>query len=284
MKSKNYFKNAFASAFASASIASPHCDRRTCVIDPALVLSPYGVPLVKELGKVIELWLGRELWHILNNSSLYRQQPESIAPKGVASQFAAREETQRSLQAWERFQLNTDLAKLDLFWLGDNLKDSLLPASRNAEIFWRWEAIAKSLDDRLQPSDPILTLAVRDAVALAIALDSAFILTCLPLGDFEPNPTPEICSTLTAWGVPCQLLPSQDSMASVERDYLRQLLVQASIAKFLWAGLRLAVLHLVVPASGEFETRSIPIVEEITDSLKPSSFCWMGVRGFWYSL
>jgi hypothetical protein len=267
MKSRNYFKSA---------IDSPQCDRRTCVIDPALVLSPYGVPVVKELGKVMELWLGRELWHILNNSSLYRQQPESIAPAG--------EKTRRSLQAWERFRLNTDLAKLDLFWLGDNLKDSLLPASRNAEIFWRWEAIAKSLDDRLQSSDPILTLAVRDAVALAIALDSAFILTCLPLEDFEPNPTPEICSTLAAWGVPCQLLPSQDSMASVERDYFRQLLVQTSIAKFLWAGLRLAVLHLVAPASGELETRSIPIVEKITDSLKTSSFCWMGVRGFWYLL
>jgi hypothetical protein len=38
--------------------------RWACVLDPALILSPYG-PELRRLGEVVELWVGRELWHML---------------------------------------------------------------------------------------------------------------------------------------------------------------------------------------------------------------------------
>ena len=38
--------------------------RWACVLDPILALSEYGLPLVKQLGKVMDLWVVREFWHI----------------------------------------------------------------------------------------------------------------------------------------------------------------------------------------------------------------------------
>ncbi|MDF5708725.1 MAG: hypothetical protein PUP90_13950 [Nostoc sp. S4] len=54
-----------------------------CIIDPALALSVHGVPLIQQLGEVMELWVVRELWHILDNSNFYLHHPELITPRGI---------------------------------------------------------------------------------------------------------------------------------------------------------------------------------------------------------
>ncbi len=269
-----------------------------CIIDPALALSAHGVPLIQQLGEVMELWVVRELWHILDNSNFYLHHPELITPRGIGpsrtpkQERIALEETLWSLKRWEQFRMETDLAGLNLFWLGDSLRESLLPKNRNLEIFWQWEALTKSLDSQLDKSetiDYVLPLAFRDTIALAASLGSAFILTYQQKADFEKNLPPEICKALQFWGISCQALTSRDSLVSRERDYLRQLLISTGTTKFLWAGLHLTVLHLFVPKSLKTDmlTRNLPLSpssldEDRVGNPKLQNKSWIGARGFWY--
>jgi hypothetical protein len=266
-----------------------------CVIDPALALSRYGVTLIKQLGKAMELWIGRELWHILENSNLYIQQPELIAPRGFNTprthqqERKALEEVLWALQAWEQFRLNTDLAGLNLFWLGDNTKESFLPPDRRLEILNRWEAIASVLDAQLkQPDvkDYILPLAFRDAIALATSLENTFILTYQPTTNGDKNSPPEICGVFEAWGIPYQHLTCQDPMVAIERDDFHQVLIHTNTAKVVWSGVHLAILHLLVPASFNLSKALQPTQPKSPLQLQESVDTPQGLmteaRGFWY--
>ncbi len=51
--------------------------RWACVLDPTLALSRFGLLLVKRLGEVMELWVVRELWHVLDNTQ-YDTNPQSM--------------------------------------------------------------------------------------------------------------------------------------------------------------------------------------------------------------
>jgi hypothetical protein len=269
-----------------------------CIIDPALALSRYGVTLIKQLGKVMELWIGRELWHILENSALYIQQPELISPRGfngtitLQQERKALEETLWALREWEKFRLGTDLAGLNIFWIGDSRKESFLPKNRNVESLDRWEAVANSLDsrfDQMNTKDYILPLAFRDVIALATSLEDAFILTRQPPEDTNENAPPEICSALEAWGIPCQYLTSQDSMSAIESQDLRKLLIRTNTAKVVWSGVHLAILHLLVPdtlglqkASHQSQSISLLKFQQSVDNRTLYKSPLTGARGFWY--
>jgi hypothetical protein len=274
--------------------------RWICVIDPALAMSQYGVPLITQLSRVMELWVVRELWHILDNSDLYLQRPELITPKGSPlvktpeQERKALEETFWALKAWQQFRTGTDLAGLKLFWLGDKPQESFLPQDVDLEIFGRWELLANLLDaqtNQPQSKDYILPLAFRDTMALTISLGSAFILTYQPPSeDSEQNCPPEICRALETWGIPCQYLTAQDSMVAIERDFLHHLLIRTDTAKVLWAGVRLAVLHLLVPVvpnlhkqTEHLQTSSFTLLQNPSeDLLKSFSSPWAGAKGVWY--
>lgn len=270
----------------------------TCVIAPTLALLPCGVSLVKQLGKVMELWVSREFWHIIENSDYYLQQPELITPKGdtfarTLEQWKTVEETLWSLKEWQKFRIANDLVGLNLFWLGDSPGNSYLPKNRNVEIFWRWEFIASLLDSQisqLQTKDYILPLAFRDTIALAASLESAFILTHQPPSGFDENLAPEICTTLEKWGISCQALPHQDSFVAMERNYLRELLIQTDTAKFVWGGVHLTVLHLLISSAENLilpeqsQRSSLSVIEDLEDNIRPRSCSWLGARGFWYSI
>jgi hypothetical protein len=199
-----------------------------------------------------------------------------------------------SLEAWKRVRLETDLAGLNLFWLGDSLKESFMPKGKSLEIFWRWESLASSLDDRIdqfQTANSVLTLAYRDTVALAASLGSAFILTYQLPQNFARNVPPDICKALENWGVPCQVLTSEDSIVAMECNDLRQLLISTGLAKLLWTGLHLTVLHLVVPkvyAIGMVPEQSQVIqdsqIENSAIALELKKNLWAEAYGFWYQI
>ncbi len=107
----------------------------------------------------------------------------------VSSQINAREKTLPenrtsleemlwSLKEWEKVQSRRDLGRLNLFWLGDNLRESLLPKDREPEIFSYWEFLAGSLDNQIDKilTNDVLTLAFRDAVALLASARICFLL------------------------------------------------------------------------------------------------------------
>jgi len=267
--------------------------RWACVLDPTLALSIYGLPLVKQLGEVMELWIVRELWHILDNPRFYLHQPQRISgqqptltapsdiPYGVV----------QTLQEWERLRTLSDRNSWNIHFLADVIGESCVPSGIDTNIIWRWESLAQSLDTRLDTqltkTDP-LTLAFRDLAALA-ATRPACILTHHP--NLEESPA--ICKTLEQWGITCHSVAQTNAIADIEREQFRSLLVHAGLSKFLWAGLNLAVLHLVVPAAATLSTLqdqdwsdeyTFSEMDESTRDRTTPANLWQGAQGFWYSI
>jgi hypothetical protein len=271
--------------------------RWTCVIDPSLLLSQYGLLLVKSLGEALELWIARELWHILDNPNFYLQPSESIPPHTVLkqpseTQTVTQQPVTQWLKNWQSIRAETYPANLNLFWIGDTPGESFLPSESDPQLMERWEALACSLDQRLTQqsiTSNLLTSAVRDTAALAAALGSAFILTSQP-ADSQQNshPSPEICLMLEQWGIPCRQIDPLDAIATMERKALLQLIIATGFSKFLWAGLHLVVLHLVVPPATSYDKIQLPETiysfNEVSDLEASLLNGWKGAQGFWYRL
>jgi hypothetical protein len=276
--------------------------RWSCVLDPSLFLSQYGLALVQMLGDVLELWITRELWHILDNPSFYLTQPNLVAPQAPVSQAKLKSASdllsvvqQQRIQVfrgWERFRAETPASHLNLFWVGDRPSESFLPDGTNAHLMEHWEMLARALEERsVHPvvSHDVLASALRDTAALAAVLGSAFILTCQQFE--EANEPPEICQILEQWEVPCRQIDPHDAIAELERENLHQLIISTGFSKFLWAGLHLVVLHLVVPSAFTFQsnTRQLWATHSVSqesdlESLPSITNMWEGAQGFWYCL
>ncbi|NEO47112.1 MAG: hypothetical protein F6K55_24510 [Moorea sp. SIO4A3] len=272
-----------------------------CVLDPALALSYYGVHIAQQLGEIMELWIARELWHILNNTKFYLQQPEllisksTLNDKGSEQDRATIESVIWSLKEWKGLQTENDLLGLNLFWLGDSLKESLLPKGTTIKLLPRWEYLARLLDRRInqsQGTNDTLMASFRDTVALTASLDSAFILSYQKPTDFSNNRPPDICKALDNLGISCQLVSPQDRIVALESEYLRQLMIYTGLAKLLWEGLHLCVIHLVTPAVPASDRMSKPswsdnCADDPEDSGNFPEFkgdLWRNAKAFWYKL
>jgi hypothetical protein len=264
-----------------------------CVLDPSLLLSPYGLPITRGLADVMEVWVVRELWHILDNIQFYLQHPESIQA-GVAATTAnhvpiAQSEIAQTLRDLEYWRMNTDLARLNLFWIGDRPNESFLPSSVDPQLIHRWEFLAAALNKELDAHFNVLVgldVALRDAVALSVALSSAFILTYQTPAKYRANSPPGLCLTLENWGFSCQQMDGSDPIVHLERDQLLRLLIAVGAAKFLWSGLHLAILH-VVTSSGCMTSL---VADRLCQTGKQENAepetprLWQGAQGFWYWL
>jgi hypothetical protein len=234
-----------------------HQPHRTCVLDPMLALSSYGIPLVKQLGTVMDLWVGREFWHVLENIQFYLQHPELLLLNRAMpdrteyiAAFSAPEIIQ-SLREWEKFRQELDRDRLKLFWFGDRLNESSLPRDLPPNTIRDYEILARSLDDRIPrspQSSETLTSLLSDTLALSASLGSSFILTRQYAGKDDLKLLPEICLELESFGITCEMVKGEDEMVAIEQKYLRQIFVQVGLSKLLWAGLRFSVLHLLVPS------------------------------------
>lgn len=98
---------------------------------------------------------------------------------------------------------------------------------------------------------------------------------------------------MEGWGIPCRAVAREEPLRALECDYLRQLIVQAGLAKLCWAGLRLAVLQFVVPAAAALSRPSsleeIPFSDDegFMDAAQrdePDFDLWQVAQGFWYPL
>ena len=272
--------------------------RWACVLDPVLALSEYGLPLVKQLGELIELWIVREFWHILDNTQFFLRQPELILGHQAATLSPQQQQTRsqqavRALQEWERLRTTTDRHSWNINFLADVIGESCVPIGIDTDIIGRWESLAQSLDAQLdrQPIQPdTLTLAYRDLAALAAARP-ACVLTHRSVAEVSQNLPPGICLTLEQWGIPCQQIQPTNAIATIERDQFRNLLVHAGLSKLLWAGLDLVVLHLVVPAAATLSTTrnwseefSFPEIEDLIELEAMPLNLWEEAQGFWYAV
>jgi hypothetical protein len=121
-------------------------------------------------------------------------------------------------------------------------------------------------------------------------LGSAFILTYQPAESHaSPNPPPAICLVLEKWGIPCQQIDPLDAIATLERANLLQLIISTGFSKFLWAGLQLVVLHLVVPSAITYycKAQHLWMTPSLSQERDPAALpcvpnVWEGAQGFWY--
>lgn len=284
--------------------------RWRCVLDPMLALTPHGLMLAKQLGDLLELWVVRELWQILDNTHFYLQNPEYLQPSKVSSptlgkslRSASTHIEEQSLYDWEEVRLESDLAGLNLYWIGDAIGQSLLPETVNKDIVEQFEALAQSLDNQYQSDIEMnrpLHSVFRDMAAATAALDSAFILTIAPLAELEEAPEPLICTMLRQWGLRCEEIDGSDRFAAIEREHLQALIAHAGLSKLVWSGARLALLHLMLPKALSFQLQQHrvrqnldlnpvePWPSEATDWNKSTTRNpinpWENAQGFWFLL
>ena len=269
--------------------------RRACVLDPGLMLSRFGLLLARRLGEVMELWMPREFWRILDNSQFYLRQPESLfrmsddERRVSVRQAPNMDEIATAIKEWERIRMENDLSGLKFFWIGDGLPESLVPPGTGADLVWRYESLARALDRPLAGRGP-MACAARDTAALAAALGAAFVLTYRTTEDIRAGAAPAICDVF-AECLSCQSVAEGDPIAATERDHLRHLLVHSGAANLLWAGLNLAVLHLAVPAAAILyvapqptSTDDLGEVDTVAPVAESSAGPWDGARAFWYPL
>lgn len=265
--------------------------RWTCVLDPTLALSVHGLPLLTRLGSALEVWVARELWHILDNTHFYLERPDVLLMADGRDGRAERAQAMAQvLREWERIRLDNDPSRQHCYWIGDGPLESFLPEGLDPDIVWRYEALSATLDRRLPDMGTPLPSACRDTVALAVCLPAAFVLTHLPSGD--GNLGPAICRVLEDGGIPCREVAADDPWQKKESDLLRQVLVQTGLGKWVWSGLRLAVLHLAAPAVCAVDAPAVDdmdylgygLDEEKVPEPEPAVDYWREARGFWYPL
>src|SRR5215510_15785019 len=114
--------------------------RITCVLDPSLALSRYGLSVARGLGDVLELWVVQEFWRILDNTSYYLERPQLLvgqlddAGSPYRSNGDDAAEAAEALRDWERLRLETDFIGKHIYWLGDGPYESCVPAGRGPEL------------------------------------------------------------------------------------------------------------------------------------------------------
>lgn len=247
--------------------------RPAAVLDPWLCLNRLGPALIQRLQRSVELWIVRELWHILDNSHFYSLSPDALItpadPRDLLSEYQRafvneqlesetsdaplatavdlrRASLEVTLRAWERIRLSTDLAGLKLYWLGDGLCESLLPDGSSPSIHARHNQVVEALDRKLLPNSPV-ACGQRDALALALALGGVPVLSVIDADDAAPS----LCARLLEnSGTPCQRAPDHDALVASQRSIWQTLLVNAHCASLVWSGLRLALVHVEFPELG----------------------------------
>ena len=252
----------------------------SCVLDPAIALSHNGVLIAENISKEIDLWVVQELWNIVNDAKFYFSRTELIIPSTIAYKEAASAEVVWSLKEWSKAKQEKDLSKLGMYWLGDNLQESLLPKDKPVELYQQWEASASALDRRNEinrnNNSEILNLAFRDTIALAASLKSAFVLTYQPSTDSDSSPA--ICKALENWGISSQIINQRNPIVAMERQYIRQLIVRAGLSKLLLVGVNLVAFHLAIPGVVS------STYKDISHDLDRESYFWNNVKGVWYYL
>jgi len=258
--------------------------RRSCVLDPTLALSRHGLVLAQRLSTEFDLWVAREFWTILDNPISYDDHPGVLAH----DHGARAEIIKQAMRQWDVARSEKDLAGLNLYWLNDALGTSLLPSTVDPQLLVRFETLARAAEDlpvdvEADPVPPELESCVRDTLALSVALSShrAFVLT----GWDEPagSGAPAFCQLLQRWRIRSDYV-DQPSRAFMTDTFFGPLFARAGVTELMWAGLRLAAVHIVAPraaAVASFGAGHAPWADP--NESEPEGY-WNDAIAFWYPL
>lgn len=246
--------------------------RQSCVVDVPLALAPGGLLFTLRLANEANVFLGRELWHTLDNLDLLLEQPE--------------DKTASDVKLWKLARLDTPINQLGLYWAGESRRESLLPEDQDKQFLQRYELLAQALDD--QRGEDGETWAVGDeqqscvdTLALAGALMPYRPIIFTTGADHSPL-LPYLQNHLKL-----QALPR--TAAQQARAYFRPLFFRTGVSDLLWHGLELTAVHLVapqtlvLPAQEPNKSHYDPRWTEWQD-YEPDLNAWEGAAAYWYSL
>lgn len=223
--------------------------RWACVVDPMLALAtPLGAQLVQRLSTVLDLWVVRSFWQTLDASEFYRRDPLAFWPSAMHE----RQEDQgndvvTAIRLWEQVRARTDLSRCNLHWVSDNLSESALTEQAPEDLVERYETLHQALAARADPSDELTETAgffgLLDALSLAAALGPIRMLTLAPA-----HPLSTLAAACRLLDLPLQTVAA-DALLDLERQRLHGLLVEAGASPLLWAGLPIATVQILLPAT-----------------------------------
>lgn len=257
--------------------------KQPCVLDPTLILAhPHGPELAMRLTQVLEPWLTRSFWQIIDSSELLAQQRSFTAAPPVPESLHVRTNA-AALTSWIALRDRTDASSWPLRWVGDNPSESQLGDADCLEIVERYERLARALEDRAGPGlsrcaswhygiDPILT--ALDTAALSATLGGALILCEIPTRDAAPWPVQAMSLT----GLhPLRIDDARnDSLFDTEREWVRDILVTAGLSVVAQRLPPLAIVHVLADL--------VAIAQTANDSTDTQADPWATAHAWWYVL
>jgi hypothetical protein len=266
--------------------------RWRCVPDPDLCLTQSGAAFVRGLLAHAEIWVTPEFLNILDSRPLYDREPELLTADGDGRCLRSEggDEVRHALQIWSHVRDDAGRGGGLLHWVRDAPHESCLPVGMEDHVVQRWEAMAEALDLRLPSAAALscgpMAAAMRDVTALAATLTDAAVLC---RRDPSGNAPPLLCRYLREWRLPCRHLPADDELVERDRGMVLNLMVEAGLPGFLWAGERFVVVRLLVPGGAGLPRSREPaeLLEEpyfLADEPHPVRSAWDGAQAFWYDL
>ncbi len=259
-----------------------HSRKLPCVLDPVLVLSaPYGFSLALRLTQVVEPWLTRAFWQLIDASDWVMPH---LARGGAEDRLQPQGEV---LQAWIAMRDQTDAGSWPFRWIGDRFAESQLKDhADDAGLIARYEDLAESLAARTENTgtgeprawpviwDPLQ--ASLDTLALSAALDAAVVLTARA-DDNAPWPV----QALGEAGIAAERLDPvpPESLFAAERARLRDALAAAGLACLAQQLPPLAVVHVM--AGGR---ATLPTVGLLPAERDAAADAWSDAQAWWYAL
>ena len=258
--------------------------KQACVLDPALLLAhAQGPAFALRLTRVLEPWLTRSFWQLIDASELLSRHGCVDATQDLGAPRMLPDAS--ALADWISLRDNTDAGSWPLRWVGDNVAESQIGDDADADVVGRYEHLASALAQRVESKlaqcgrwrhgvDP--RLSAMDTLALSATLDGALVLSVTPLSQAQ-DPWPVQAMTLAGLNA-LRLEPmSQDTLFAAERLWVRDALVSAGLAALAERLPQLAVLHVMVNVN----TPPLPPAG-LADAQLPDP--WASAQGWWYPL
>jgi hypothetical protein len=258
-----------------------------CVIDPALVLCHAQGPLIAQrLTQVVEPWLTRSFWQVLDASELllHHHSGTLIALTDAQPSARAPQPVPEALLEWMRLRDSTDAGSWLFRWVGDSLAESQTHDDADAQIVDRYEMLAQSwaqalgawpLEDGctqpwVQGFDAVAS--AMDTLVLSATLGGAVVISLCEKAGEPPWPV----QALSRVGINAKhhaLAPH--SLFAAERTLLRDALAVAGLAPIVETLPPLAAVHVLPPP----DRGNAPMPDDDVDT---QVLAWSRAMAWWY--